>query len=44
VAASRKASNVRAHALAMETVWRIQTMVNELSVLHIRLISAGNTQ
>ncbi len=42
VAASRKASSVPARALAMAIVWQIQTMVNELSLLHIKLILVVN--
>jgi hypothetical protein len=38
VAASRKTSSVPAHALATEIVCRIQTTVNELSLLRIKLI------
>jgi hypothetical protein len=44
VAASRKISSVPAGALAMAIVWRIQTMVNELSLLRIKLILVMNTR
>ena len=42
VAASRKASSVPEHALAMEIVRQIQTTVNELSLLRIKLILVMN--
>ena len=42
VAASRKTSSVPAHALATEIVWQIQTTVNELSLLRIKLILVMN--
>ncbi len=42
VAASGKASSVPAHALATAIVWQIQTMVNELSLLRIKLILVMN--
>jgi hypothetical protein len=42
VAASRKTSSVPARALATEIVRRIQTTVNELSLLHIQLILVMN--
>jgi hypothetical protein len=42
VAASRKASSVPARALAMAIVRRNQTTVNELSLLHIKLILVMN--
>jgi hypothetical protein len=38
VAASKKTSSVPVRALAMAIVRRIQTMVNELSLLRIKLI------
>jgi hypothetical protein len=44
VAASRKDSNVPAHALALVIVRRIPTSVNELSMLHMILILVRNTQ
>ncbi len=42
VAASRKTSSVLARALATAIVWRIQTTVNELSLLCIKLILVMN--
>jgi hypothetical protein len=42
VAASRKTSSVPARTLATEIVWRIQTTVNELSLLCIKLILVMN--
>ena len=42
VAASGKASSVPARALATEIVWRIQTTVDELSLLCIQLILVMN--
>ncbi len=44
VAASRKTSSVPACALATAIVRRIQTMVNELSLLGIKLILVMNTR
>ncbi len=44
VAASRKTSSVPARALAMVIVRQIQTMVNELSLLRIKLILVMNTR
>jgi hypothetical protein len=44
VAASRKTSSVPARALAMAIARRIQTMVNELSLLRIKLILLMNTR
>ncbi len=43
VAASRKTSSVPAHALATAIVGQIQTRVNELSLLRIKLILVMNT-
>ncbi len=42
VAASGKASSVPARALATAIVWQIQTTVNELCLLHIKLILVMN--
>jgi hypothetical protein len=42
VAALGKASSVPAHALATAIVWQIQTTVNNLSLLHIKLILVMN--
>jgi hypothetical protein len=42
VAASRTTSSVPAHALATAIVRPIQTTVNELSLLHIKLILVMN--
>ncbi len=44
VAASRKTSSVPVHALAMAIVRRIETTVNELSLLCIKLILLMNTR
>jgi hypothetical protein len=38
VDASRKVSNVPAHAFATKIVWQTQTTVNELSVLRINFL------
>ncbi len=43
VAASRKTSRVPACALATAIKWQIQTMVNELSLLRLKLILVMNT-
>ena len=42
VAASRKTSSVSVHALAIAIVRQIQTMVNELSLLRIKLVLVMN--
>ena len=43
VDASRKVSNAPALAFAMEIVQRTQTMVNELSMLHVNFHLVMNT-